>query len=204
MPLIFVLISGSYFVIEMPIIILSFIIFPAFMTDISYYEKNTAANRFFVSLPVRERTIVQSRYLFFLICLLVMILYQWLTVYGLEVLIGEKDYVYSWKTAFIAFSLGLILASIILPFFYLLHSVYAAVSIMFILILAFLGISLNPLVKALDMTDYISFNHVDSGYIPLAETYLPYAPFLILLAIACMCYYLSSELSAWLFRRKDK
>lgn len=199
-----ILISGSYLAIDMPIIMLSFIVFPAFMTDIFYYEKKTSAYRFFVSLPINEKTIVQSRYLFFLFCLLIMTLYQWLTVYSIERFIGGTDYIYTWKTALVAFGLGLTIASVILPFFYLLRSVYIAICMMLIIILIFLVASLEPLVTALNMTDYISFNHVDRGYIILAEKYLPYAPFLLFLIVSCVLYYFSSELSTRFFVRKDK
>src|SRR5699024_9488935 len=155
--LIFALIPIAYLSIAMPVFAVSYAFFPAIITDIFYYENKSRSNRYFVSLPVTGKTIVQARYVFFLVFFIFIVLFQWGTAYGIDWIRGETDYIYNWKIAIVVYGLGLVIAALILPLFYFFKSFYSAVITMGIVIFILFYQSLDPLVTVLDMGDYIIF-----------------------------------------------
>jgi len=200
----FLLIPLAYSSIDMPVITVSFIFFPAIIADIFYYENKSRSNRCFVSLPLTGKTIVHARYIYFLFFFMLIVLFQWGTAYGIDWITGEADYLYTWKIAITVFLFGLVITALTLPLFYLFKSFYSAIITTGILIFILFYQSLDPLVTVLNMGDYIIFNHVDYGFPLLVEAYVPFCPYITLLIIALVLYYLSSKLSVVFFNRKDK
>lgn len=203
LPVLF-LIPLAYWSIYMPVTTIVFLIFPAVISDIYFYENKARCNRFFISLPVSVRSIVQAKYLSFLLLLMIIVLYQWLIASGIDIVAGKTDNTYQWEYVLIGLSLGIILTSFIIPLYYVFRSFFTAFSVMIIIVFIFVFVSLDPLVTVLGMEDYIVFNDLDKGFPILIEAYFPFFPYVTLLIGTGIIYYISSQLSVALLSRQDK
>lgn len=177
-----------------PIFILIFITL-SFVINQFYYDQSIHINRFFISLPVSKKAIVQSRYVSIVLIIVLYVLVQW----ALKFTGVEMHYAFDWKDILAMLSLQFIIIAIVIPFFYLIPSFIITVGTIMILMFFGLFYFLDGLVAVLGWEDEIIFNDIDPGLTLLVEKYIPYYPYIIFTLIAACLLYLSAKISEYIF-----
>lgn len=179
------------------------ILLPAISISLFILDKNANINRFIISLPVAKGSIVASRFLSLLLMWLAVICYQSIIGNSITRLIPYNVFVYSWKEIIVLFSLGLIILGVYLSLLFFFKSLFKVLVVIMISYFNILIFSLDALVNVLDMHNYIIFNDLDRGIVPLIEKHISFLPFLTLPLTALVLYYLSKKLSTKLFTVKE-
>ncbi|MFD2044864.1 ABC-2 transporter permease [Ornithinibacillus salinisoli] len=197
------LIPFAYITSLPPIYVSVGLIIPVIVISILFLDYRANMNRFTISLPINNKLIVPSRYISLLLLWIVVVLYQYIVgqIYGS--LSSLPRYIYNWKDVMTVISLGILLKALLIPIYYLFKSFVIACSISVFVYFWVLFGSFFPLTDVLGMDDYILFNDIDQGFVPLVEKYIPFQPFIVLGLVSIVLYFLSMKISTTFFLRKE-
>ena len=194
----------ALYIIHIPPIFLFTTFFLSGLITLFYYDDKNNVNRFFVSQPVSKKKMVQSRYVFLAGLAMALLLFQWLvTFYTPQVMAMSDNYVYDWRDIIILYAIALVIIAVGGLLFYGIPSFLLATGVFIFLYLICTILLLDPLVHVLGMTEFIYFNEMDRGFILLAEKYIPFQPYLILIVAASAFLYISMKLTEWIFSNRQ-
>src|SRR5690625_2825578 len=133
-----------------------------------------------------------------------LILWGWMGILSLTPLLTESHYVYNWRDIIVMFSFLSLMFAIGSPILYRL-SFYPSSIIIFFLIGLGSFIYISEIMKVLgrDDADIILFNDMDSGLSLLAEKYIPFQPYIILIAGTFALLYVSMLLANFFVKNSD-
>lgn len=169
-----------------------------------YYVNRNRLNRFMISLPISARNIVQSRYYFFIVMTVILLIFQLGVMLLNSVFLSNENYIYNIRDVVVLICMSLIIISFIGPIFHLIKSFMMASMVSGLIYLIGTSFSLIFLTDVLSMNDVIYFNKLDAGYTLLVETYIPFQPYLILIVVSVLLYFLSMKVSEWLFIKRER
>ncbi|MUK88968.1 hypothetical protein GMD78_11345 [Ornithinibacillus sp. L9] len=197
------LIPIAYFITIPPIYTSVGLILPVLIVGIFFLDHRAQMNKFIKSLPVLEKQIVQSRFLGIFLLWVSVVFYQFLVGNIIGAISSTPRYIYDWIDILTVICLGLMMKALFIPIYYFFKSFTTASTLIFILYMGILYSSFSPLIDILGMDDYILFNDLDQGIVPLVETYIPTYPFFVLALGSISIYFLSMKLSQRIFVNKD-
>src|SRR5690625_2915199 len=181
--------SSVLIVFYLPIIIVPFIV-----------DRISHVHHYLLSLPIRKNHIVFSRYLFSIIAACTYILLLWLFMWIFS-FTGRELYMFNWKDIIVLFSIVCLIISYTLPALYIQHML-AFLSI-FVVYLISTFYMIGALVNVLNITEGFDFAELDAGFGLLAETYIPIAPFSLVVIGTTLILLISFKLSTFLFNWKN-
>lgn len=202
--LLIVLFLTFFYIGGIPPYFLFFVILLSFVIAIYYEEDKYSTQRFFVSLPIAKKRIIQSRYISTVILGLTLMIFQQILM-GIVKLRGTSNnhYIYGWKDWIILISMTLIVASIMLFIYSTIRAFMVATGFLIIglfITILFLLITIADLVS---VGDVIQLNDLDPGFQLFVEQYLPFQPYISLFIISIVLFFLSMKGSELIFLRKD-
>lgn len=174
-------------------------VFATALSSFTYDEKNKV-NLSVAGMPVSKQTMVISRYLYSLSILLATLFLEWI---GTIVTSNPNFEPYIFKDFLIFFAVGLVLFAVCYPILYFFNKSYMALAFIFVLIVAGSFFTIDASVHIMGMTGEIVFNRLDKGFALLAETYIPFQPYLVVLIAAIGLFIGSIKVSSLLLQRKD-
>lgn len=196
------------FLLAIPASFIFVVCFFAIVFSLYLYDDKNNVHQYIISLPVKKQDMILGRYIYSLIIalFLMLILWGWMGILSLTSLLTESHYVYNWRDIIVMFSfLGLMIA-IGSPILYRL-SFYLSSIIIFFLIGLGSFIYISEIMKVLGRddadADVILFNDMDSGLSLLAEKYIPFQPYIILIAGTFVLLYISMLLSTFIVKRSN-
>jgi len=175
----------------------------SFPIIIYFYNHKYKIDRFLVSLPVHKNAIINSRYLFTVIIAVIILLFQMIMMFVITTLFNGTQYVYSFKDIVVLLCLAAIIPAIAIPIYHIFHSFTMATTIVSILFFLSVIFTIPLLVEVLGMEDIIIFNDLDPGLSMLVAEIIPYQPFLILMIISIIIFYISMTISQKLYINRD-
>lgn len=194
----------ALYIVNIPPIFLFATFFLSLLITLFYYEDKNKTNRYIGSMPISKKKMVQSRYIFLAGIALVFLLFQWIvTLYIPQIITISDNYIYGWRDIIVLYAIALVMIAVSGMIFYLFRSFLLATCIFLLLYFISTILLLDPLVKVLGMTEYISFTDMDRGFVLLVEKYIPFQPFLVLIAAALLTFYISMKIAVWIFSRKN-
>jgi len=188
---------------HMPPMFLFIVTVVSFPIIIYFFNHKYKIDRFLVSLPVHKNTIITSRYLFTVIIAVIILLYQVIMMFVITTLFNGTQYVYSFNDIVVLLCLAAIIPAIAIPIYHIFHSFTMATTVVSILFFLSVIFTVPLLVEVLGMGDMIIFNDLDPGLSMLVEEIIPYQPFLILMMISIIIFYISMTISRKLYIKRD-
>jgi len=188
---------------HMPPMFLFIVTVVSFPIIIYFFNHKYKIDRFLVSLPVHKNTIITSRYLFTVIIAVIILLYQVIMMFVITTLFNGTQYVYSFNGIVVLLCLAAIIPAIAIPIYHIFHSFTMATTVVSILFFLSVIFTVPLLVEVLGMGDMIIFNDLDPGLSMLVEEIIPYQPFLILMMISIIIFYISMTISRKLYIKRD-
>lgn len=194
-------ILGAYITIPSPYIIF-FISFFAFCYSVFYSDDRYRVNQFIISLPIKRKTMIQSRYLYCMLIVVLVIVLQKVYMLLLSPILPEHYYIYGWKDMVLVLCIGFLAIAIAIPILHMVRAIYAFVIFM-VLNSIFTFFLLNELVAILHIKDVIVFNKLNAGFVLLLEKYIPYHPYIVLPIVTGIMLYFSMLLTVKIFNTKN-
>ena len=188
---------------HMPPMFLFIVTVVSFPIIIYFFNHKYKIDRFLVSLPVHKNAIITSRYLFTVIIAVIILLYQVIMMFVITTLFNGTQYVYSFNDIVVLLCLAAIIPAIAIPIYHIFHSFTMATTVVSILFFLSVIFTVPLLVEVLGMGDMIIFNDLDPGLSMLVEEIIPYQPFLILMMISIIIFYISMTISRKLYIKRD-
>lgn len=169
-----------------------------------YYDDKSNINRLIVSLPISKGMIIKSRYIFFVVISLCMIVFQYILMLSVPNIFEENSYyIYHWRDIIILISLTLLIISVMMPIYYWFESFILASFINIIVLMITAYFITDNLVHILQMNEEIIFNDIDPGFTLLVERYIPFQPYVTLIILSVIIFLLSMIISEKIFSRQD-
>lgn len=192
-----------FYAMHIPPMYLFFITVVSIPIIIYYLNHKHKVDRYLVSFPVRKKDIIKSRYLFTISMSAFVLLFQIITMFICTKLLNGTQYVYSFKDIVVLLCLTLIICAIVIPIYHIFRSFIMATTVVSILFFLSVIFTIPLLVEILGMEDMIIFNDLDPGLSMLIEEIIPYQPFLILMMISIIIFYISMTISRKLYIKRD-
>lgn len=192
-----------FYFIHMPPMFFFIVTVVSFPIIIYFFNHKYKIDRFLVSLPVHKNTIINSRYIFTFSLAGAILLFQVMMMFVMTTLFNGTQYVYSFNDIVVLLCLAAIIPSIAIPIYHIFRSFIMATTLISILFFLTMIFTLPLLVDALGMEDMIIFNDLDSGLSMVVEEIIPYQPYLILMTISVIIFYLSMMVSQKLYTIQD-
>ncbi|RLL46746.1 hypothetical protein D8M04_05960 [Oceanobacillus piezotolerans] len=180
------------------------LIFSSVLFGSFFYDQKATIHRTNISLPLRRTAIVMSRYVFFLLFTVIVVLLQWGVISMMDAWIPTPNYyVYGFKDFITVTCLFLLLIAVFAPMYYLIRNPHITFSVYLIILFLLQFILLSLLTDVLGMTNYVSFNEIDQGFVLLVEKYIPFQPYLILVILSIGLYIVSLKISEKIFSKQS-
>lgn len=181
------------------------IVIIAFIITSFYYDDKSSVNRFIVSLPVSKGMLIKSRYYYTIVTALLIITFQYLVMLIVSMFFNGPHYIYQWEDIIILICLTMLMSSVILLIYYTFQSfISASVITLFGLVIGIYFL-IDHLVNILDMheDEVIIFNDLDPGFPLLVETIMSLQPYVSLLVVSLVIFFVSMKGSEKMFYKKD-
>src|SRR5699024_1975532 len=117
-------------------------------------------DRFLISLPISNKSIVYSKYLFLYFMIVMIIFLQGITMLSTTV-IGSSQYTYDWQDIIVLLCTATIILAIIIPIFHLFKSMILATGVVIVLFITGFFLVMNRIIYVMDLQDTIIFNDLD-------------------------------------------
>ena len=164
------------------------------------YDEKNKTNIAVVSMPIPKQTMVISRYLYSVGILVTILFIEWI---GTNISYSSTFEPYSFVDFLMLFAVGLVLFAFCYPILYFFNNSYVAMLLIFLFIIIGTFFTIDATTNIMGMTDEIVFNRHDKGLALLAENYIPFQPYLLVLLASIGMFLASIKISTLLFQRKD-
>jgi len=194
------------FIMALPASFIFVVSFFALIFSLYTYDNKNHVQRFIVSLPVSKKDIIRGRYIYSVctVIFLLLILWVWMGLLSLSPLLTDSHYVYNWRDMVVMFAIGGLIISFSSPILYRLPFYFSSLIILISLgVGSFFYISAMMDILGRENADVIIFNDMDAGLSLLAEKYIPFLPYFILILGTFTLLYISMLICTRLVENKD-
>src|SRR5699024_5513142 len=147
-----------------------------FSTCTRYWKNKT--NIAIFCMPIDEKTMVVSRYLYTAGILVIIRFIEWA---GTNISYCSTSAAYTFFDFLMLFAVGLVLFVVCYPILYFFNNSYVAMLIIFLFLIIGTFFTIDGTINIMGMTDEIIFNRHDKGLALLAKSYIPFQPYLLVL-----------------------
>lgn len=167
------------------------------------YDEKGRVNHLLVSMPIRRKDIVKSRYLYSLTVAVCILCLQLIIMIVIHFLFTMNLYIYTWQDILTLLGLTCLMFAIFTPVFYIVSSTTKAMFYILILIAVSTVILMNELDRALSFSNSFILNDIDAGFALIIENYFPTLSYVIFILLVSILLYSSFLLSNYFFNKKD-
>src|SRR5699024_6240767 len=145
-------------------------------------------------------TMVISRYLYSVGILVIILFIEWV---GTNISYSSTFEPYTFIDFLMLFAVGLVLFAICYPILYFFNNSYVAMLFIFLFLIIWTFFTFNVIINIMGTIDEIVFNRHDKGLALLANSYISFQTYLLVLLASIVLFIASIKISSLQLQRKD-